>query len=576
MVKDIGESAAKRSGGLIQLARCNASSNSERDAQRLLVDKLELALDVPISFLPTGDKNLVVPLLKLRDWAKWIVDHNLWHMLSGLQQPDAKRSASQWSSFWQKFRAYSPHHTVFAKADRGEIDLSRTAGILVHGDEGRSRRRSAIMILSWQSILGRGTGPLHRSEKGKLLRKQYAKLLPNFSGHSYTTRYLFATLTKASYTGDNAHIFDAVLDSLCADLQFMATTGVCDEWNRRYWMVLINVCGDWPFLAKSGHLARSFSNITKKAGASRREPPKGICHICRAGQEGVPYEQIQTRRPIWLQTMHEQSPFTAPSPFLQLDHVPNESANIWAFDLFHSFHLGVARNFIGSVLAMYSDLEPARNIDERFELLSARYRSFCSQQRLGSVLTKITKETIQWPTAGCFPSAGWHKGAVSTVMMKWIEHRFLHEDLSEDPFLPMAGEASVAINKAVSQMYESSVLLDPSDSAEIGGQGMRFLRRYAELSAAAKNDGRALFVVMPKHHAIQKMMLTLLAKSEQGVPAVNPIALSVQQDEDFIGRPSRVSRRVTSRTPVMVRVMRRYLQSAYRQYLEGGYLIRPT
>lgn len=159
MVKDIGESAAKRSGGLIQLARCNASSNSERDAQRLLVDKLELALDVPISFLPTGDKNLVVPLLKLRDWAKWIVDHNLWHMLSGLQQPDAKRSASQWSSFWQKFRAYSPHHTVFAKADRGEIDLSRTAGILVHGDEGRSRRRSAIMILSWHSILGRGTGP---------------------------------------------------------------------------------------------------------------------------------------------------------------------------------------------------------------------------------------------------------------------------------------------------------------------------------------------------------------------------------------------------------------------------------
>ena len=154
-------------------------------------------------------------------------------------------------------------------------------------------------------------------------------------------------------------------------------------------------------------------------------------------------------------------------------------------------------------------------------------------------------------------------------MMKWIEHRFLHEDLSEDPFLPMAGEASVAINKAVSQMYESSVLLDPSDSAEIGGQGMRFLRRYAELSAAAKNDGRALFVVMPKHHAIQKMMLTLLAKSEQAVP-------SVQQDEDFIGRPSRVSRRVTSRTTVMVRVMRRYLQSAYRQYLEGGYLIRPT
>eukprot|EP00435_Cladocopium_sp_Y103_P011641 s3125_g3.t1 len=191
-----------------------------------------------------------------------------------------------------------------------------------------------------------------------------------------------------------------------------------------------------------------FHIITKKAGANRREPPKGICHVCRAGQDGVPYEQIQTRRPIWLQTMHQQLPFTTPSPFLHLDHVPNEEANIWAFDLFHCLHLGVARNFIGSVLAMYSNLEQAGNIDETFALLSARYRSFCSQQRLGSVLTKITKESIQWPTTGCFPSAAWHKGAVSTVMMKWIEHRFLHEDLSEEPWLPIAGQACVAINKA--------------------------------------------------------------------------------------------------------------------------------
>ena len=573
VVHDVGP-AAKKSGGLLQLAKFNANKNPERDAQRLLVDKLELALTVPVSFLDTGKPSLVVPTLKLRDWAQWIVNHNLWHMLSGLKRPDAPRCAAQWTAFWKKFRMISPGHSIFQRADRGEVDLSRCAAILVHGDEGRSRRRTAIMILSWHSILGQGTGPLMRSKDGKDLRRQYAKLLPNFTGHTYCTRYLLAALTKASYTNDNEYIFDSILETICLDLEFMAKTGVRSPFNEQFWMVMVHVCGDWPFLAKSGYLNRSFNNIPKRAGANRREPPKGVCHMCRAGQDGVPFEQIQTRRPIWLETVFEQSPFAKQSPFLRLDHVPGQSPAIWAFDVFHSFHLGVGRNFIGSVLALYSTLEPRGGVDERFELLSAKFLAFCRGNKLGSVLTKITKETIQWPTTGQYPSAGWHKGAVTTVVMKWIEHRHCTEDFSEEPLLELAGEACVAINKCLAMMYESSVMLEPDDALQIAGQGLRFLRRYGDLAARAKNENRALFVVMPKHHIIQKMMLTLMHQGEKQLPSINPIALSVQQDEDFIGRPSRLSRRITSRTPVMVRLMRRYLQAAYAQYIDGGYLMR--
>ena len=573
IVHDVGE-AAKLSGGLVQLAKFDATKNPERDAQRLLVDKLELALTVPVSFLQADKPTLVVPMLRVRDWAQWIVNNNLWHMLSGLRKPDAQRCAAQWTKFWKEFRAHSPNHSVFAKADRGEIDLARTACVLMHGDEGRSRRRTAIMILSFHSILGRGTGPLSRSEAGDKLRRQYAKLLPNYIGHTYTTRYLLAALTKSSYTGVNDYVFDRILDSVCEDFDFMATQGVFSPLKERYWMVMLHVCGDWPFLAKSGNFSRSFNNIPKKAGANRREPPKGICHLCRAGQVDFPNEQIQTRRPAWLDSVHEQLPFTRMPPFLRLDHVPNEPAAIFTFDVFHSFHLGVGRNFIGGVIALYSTLEEAGGIEERFQMLSAKYRAFCKQERIGSVVTKLTKETIQWPTTGQYPTAGWHKGAVTTAVMKWIEHRHMTEDLSAEPLLQLAGEACVAINRCLELMYENEVILEPAVASQIGGYGMRFLRRYGEMATLAKQANRALFIIMPKHHVIQKMMISLLHRAEQGLPSLNPIAVSVQQDEDFIGRPSRLSRRVTSRAPVMVRLMRRYLQAAYAQYIDAGYLIR--
>lgn len=566
---------AKRSGGLVQLARCDDRHNPERDAQRVLVNKLGLALDVKISYLPLEKDRPIVPHLRLRDWAQWIVDKNLWFMLSGLTAPDESRSATQWKKFWDAFRDMNPNHSVFTRADRGDLDLRYTAGILIHGDEGRSRRRSAIMVLSWHSILGRGTGPQHRSAKTAKLNKMYDKLLPNFMGHSYTTRYLLACLNKAAYNFGNEYIFDEMMEVICGDLEFMATTGVRNRYNQRYWMVMLHICGDWPFLGKSGNLTRTFNNITKKAGANRREAPKGICHICRAGQDDVPYEQIQTRRPVWLQTVHTQNPFATDPPFLRLDHVPNQAADIWTFDLFHSFHLGVGRNFVGSVLAMYSQLELAGNVEERFELLSDRFRSFCSQSRLGCVLKRITKESIQWPTTGCFPSAGWHKGAVTYALMKFIEHRHLTEDLSADPLLPLAGEACVAANSSIKQMFESGVFLDPDESGSVGGQGMRFLRRYSQLAFEAKEAGRAL-IIMPKHHSLHKMFLKLIHASEEGRQTLNPITLSVQEDEDFIGKPSRLSRRITSRRPLLVRLMTRYLQAVYDQYVADGFIIRPV
>lgn len=227
---------------------------------------------------------------------------------------------------------------------------------------------------------------------------------------------------------------------------------------------------------------------------------------------------------------------------------------------------------------MYSNIEPGASVDVRFEQVSDKFRVFCSENKISCVLGRITKESIQWPTTGSFPSGGWHKGAITTCLMSWIEARHLLEGAemcAQDPLFQLVGEACIAANLCLSAMFQSAVFLTPEESGQIGGQGMRFLRRYAQLVTSARDANRSLFAIMPKHHVTQKIFIALLEASQQGKPILNPISVSVQQDEDFIGRPSRLSRRVTARQPVMLRTMQRYLQAAYHKFIEQGYLVRP-
>ena len=575
MVRDVGKAAAQKSGGLLNLAEINNETHPERDAHRILVNKFKLALPIPMSFLKTENSELNLPWFRIQDWAHFILQHNLWHMLSGLQKPDPDRSASQWRVFWSKYREENPSHEVFRRSDRGEIDLSRCAAILVHGDEGRGRKKTAFLVLSFHSILGKGSHVADRAgEPDASSRRQYVKLLPNFKGHTYTTRYLITSMTKKMYTHNNENVFHLMMDAIVRDLEYMGSTGVKDPQGQTFWMIMLHIVGDWPWLAKCGCFGRSFNNIQKRANANRREPPKGVCHMCEAGKDHYPFEQIQTRRPIWLDSMHRSSPFLTIPPWVRLPHIPNQVASLWAFDLFHSFHLGIGRCFVGGVLALYSTLEVAGGIDERFTLLSSRYRTWCAQQHVSGLITRITKEVISWPATSSFPTAGWHKGAITTVMMKYIEHRFLTEDLSQEPLLQLAGEGCVAINKAIAKLFASNVFLTPDESNTVGQLTLKFLRRYSELSSRCMASKRCLFKIMPKHHVIQKMAILLLHSSERGAPTLNPISLSVQMDEDFIGRPSRVSRRVTSGRLTTQRVLERYLQSAYSHYIDGEFLMR--
>ena len=206
VIQEVPEAACSSVG---IMARCG-EKNSERDTRRM-TRKCRLTLPVRIS--ESIIAGLQIPVILLSSWLEVILGHNLWHTLSGLQSADEPRCASQWKSFWEAYEGVCPSHPVFERARKGEINLSRCAGLLLHGDEGRTKKKSALMVLSVHSILGAGS---HASNPGP---EMYCKQKLNFLGHTMSTRWLLGVLPKTYYDdADGEQFFQSYLEVFVKDM----------------------------------------------------------------------------------------------------------------------------------------------------------------------------------------------------------------------------------------------------------------------------------------------------------------------------------------------------------------------
>ena len=568
-VADVGAKAAQTSGGLLDIARCS-SANPERDCRRVLVNKDELSLGVKRSQL---GKFPHIPILRIRDWFEFLASNSCMHILHGLQKQHASREESILSAFWRNFARLYPNHQIFQQASLGTLVLKRAIPLLLHGDEGRGRRHGAHFVFSFHSMLGRGFAKANQSSRGRGLKNSWARMEVNFEGHTFTNRFLITSLRKRDYSDEHAETWQLLMESVAEEARFMWEVGVANPQGGRFWGVVVGIIGDWPFLHKCAGFSRSFNNIQKRVTV--RTPPVGICHRCQAGQTQCPFEQIETRRPTWAATEHVQNTFLTPSPFAtHLLHEPGKEASIWCYDWFHAMHLGVLKHYLGSVLALLSEEEAHGQIDERFAALSQDFKSWCHRNSRRAFVSKISKESISWETTSTYPTGSWHKGALSTVLMEYVEARFNRDSFPHQPLLGLAAEACHAIQRCSRLLYRSSLWLEPGECKLVAELGFLFLRRYSQMATMAKQMRRCLFIFQPKIHLLHHFMVDLHQAHQRGVCGVNPLGTSCQPSEDFIGRPARLSRRVTAQTPVLHRIMDRYLQSAYHHFIKAKYLIR--
>ena len=154
IVSDFGENLAELSGGIATLAK-TSEKNSERNCHRLMVHRFRLRMPIDYHFLDTND-GPQIPILRFRDWMKMLLEHNCWHLLSGLVRPDEKREASIWTAFWKNFEQQVPQHPIFARARSGEVCLERCVAVVAHGDEGRSKKKKCFFGHQHSFCAGQG------------------------------------------------------------------------------------------------------------------------------------------------------------------------------------------------------------------------------------------------------------------------------------------------------------------------------------------------------------------------------------------------------------------------------------
>ena len=300
--------------------------------------------------------------------------------------------------------------------------------------------------------------------------------------------------------------------------------------------------------------------------------PEGICHLCRAGQRGHNFENLQTRTPSWLATIGQQDPFIQPpSPLSTLPHAPGQAFSLFQFDVWHTCHLGVCKAFCGAALALLSETYPARSKDARFQLLNDDFMQWCKTHGRQPLLTKLTKETLGWESNANYPSGSWYKGSLSTTLCEFIESATKGKQF-DDELLTKCGEAAESLNQFMTGLYEQDAFLDKTAAFNLGEFGLRFLRRYSFCAAKAVRERRCLFVITPKFHALHHVCLVdMVLASSRFRWISNPLIYSVQMLEDYVGRNSRVSRRIHPATATK-RCAERHLQLAYAKFYQAGYL----
>ncbi|CAE7218530.1 unnamed protein product, partial [Symbiodinium pilosum] len=373
--------------------------------------------------------------------------------------------------------------------------------MMMHLDEGTTHKKKSLMILSAQIVCGQGS----RRAPGH-----------NFLGSTYLSRFLFSVLLGRTYARQKKVLYD-LLDAWATDLTECYQDGIRINDQDTIWPVILSCKGDWPAVAKAGRLQRNFMRDAPSSGS-----PPGICHLCRAGMLGYPWNSFEANA-AWL---HADSPipWTTPSPLAKIPQDSSNPASFYAVDLFHVCHKGVVADYAALVDADLVGDAPG-GFEKRLASFYEGAKAWCTAHGKYLHMTNLTKDLLGLDTIGAdYPVGRWFKGADTALLSEYLEDKYRviladleNEELEED--FRIIYDGLVAINTFMSSIYHQPLWLQPTDAARIAQQGMLFMRAF---NCAAS---RALEKSVPRFKVMDQVSL-------------NALAYACQLDEDFVGRVS--------------------------------------
>jgi hypothetical protein len=154
--------------------------------------------------------------------------------------------------------------------------------------------------------------------------------------------------------------------------------------------------------------------------------------MCDAGLESSgpnqpshPFEDTSVQA-SWTRTLGSTTPWDAtPAILTSLPMDRNLEYDFFKTDIWHNFHLGLCKHFVGS--AFVSAIErldsfPVTAVDAKFAWFTADFAQFCRAKNINAFMKEISRETMSFPQSKTCPVGRWSKGVVATQFMKYLEN----------------------------------------------------------------------------------------------------------------------------------------------------------
>ena len=584
-------------------------AHSERNAHRLF-NRYGLALKVPISYLDfkaqEGEDNVSIPYLKVPDFLKLLLAKYEQLLLGGL--PIGEASEELCNSFWERFKVYQPSHLVFEQFTASQ--RRKCVPILVHGDKGRTLQKSPIFVLSFETPWGLPPKLLQRCaydnrctakkqfHDGRLSwtcthrlqsrRKRCFECMSectmecpdklahevdpshshqrhNSKGHSFLSRFLIAAVASKTYNR-NKRVLPGLLERVAEELTSVFHDGVKAPDGSQFQFVFLGAKGDAEWHFEAAQFTRSYHNTGTKQELE-------MCPLCLAGGPNCSFSDVSDS-PQWAPTLGTTDPW---NELPALNHAPFSSvfkADLYKFDPFHVLKFGVFRDCVGSTVVrlccmQYFDFEAgdSRGIEARFTRAYSMYKLWSLAEGKNITLKQFSKSNFNFEKYKKFAWVNC-KGSEVTLLLMWLEVYVRHV-LSKE--LKHPGDARVleamlqTIQGGLSYigiMHSHGLFLPRCCAKTQLDSGFAFLRGYAWLASYCTENKISGYRLRPKLHYFHHLLWMLKQQLEANAPfQLSSATFLCEQNEDFIGRLSRVSRRVAAKT-VGVRTTQRYLVKA--------------
>ena len=149
-----------------------------------------------------------------------------------------------------------------------------------------------------------------------------------------------------------------------------------------------------------------------------------------------------------------EEPWDREPSFTQLllhDNGPNGKAKFHCLDVWHCIHLGIGEAWVAGAAMELQGLLEESSIDRRLAIMSQKYKTFCKQNGLVSVINKLDKDTFGATKAD--RTGSWNKAAVTSNLMLFLEN--LCEEHAEQIQHDEVLRIIVSFLRAVQEKYES-------------------------------------------------------------------------------------------------------------------------